>query len=325
MSQLAERRREPTRAAPRTEAPAVKPPASARLAPQRVDQKDCADYARSAHLEWLETSGTGAFAMGTVSGTSTRRYHGLLVAAPGPGAPRHVLLSKVDEVLIQGGVETALGTNQYPGLVHPEGHRFLVEFRRDPFPVWTYQVGELRLEKRVFLVQGEATVVVQYRASGPCRLRVLPFVAMRDYHALRSAAGPAPVVSEELREGRRSLVVRSPGLPPLRIDSSAGDLALSGDWYYNTEYLRELDRGLDFREDLFRSGALSFDLDAEVPAWLVASVEPGRRRYDAEVIGALEEAERRRRQVRATEAPPRERPPLHLLRPAGRHLNRCKE
>ena len=48
----------------------------------------CRDFARSSKLEWLETNGTGAFAMGTVAGVNTRRYHALLVASlqpPGDG------------------------------------------------------------------------------------------------------------------------------------------------------------------------------------------------------------------------------------------------
>ena len=45
--------------------------------------------------EWLETNGRGGFAMGTVAGINTRRYHGVLVASLRPPVERQVLLAHV--------------------------------------------------------------------------------------------------------------------------------------------------------------------------------------------------------------------------------------
>src|SRR5687767_15808926 len=41
----------------------------------------CGDLDRSAAREWLVPDGLGGYAMGTVAGLRTRRYHGLLVVA----------------------------------------------------------------------------------------------------------------------------------------------------------------------------------------------------------------------------------------------------
>ena len=100
-------------------------------------------------MEWLETNGTGAFAMGTVSGANTRRYHGYLVAGAA-ATGRQVWLAKVDEEL--NGV--ALGANQFPGRVHPEGCRQLTDFELAPNPRWTYEVDGVRLKKSLSLVEG---------------------------------------------------------------------------------------------------------------------------------------------------------------------------
>src|SRR5438552_897244 len=101
----------------------------------RVNRKILRDHARSSRLEWLETNGAGGFAMGTVAGTNTRRYHGLLVASLRPPVDRHVLLSRLDEVISGGGVaEAALATNQYPGTRSPRGNEHLSELRREPIP-----------------------------------------------------------------------------------------------------------------------------------------------------------------------------------------------
>ena len=57
------------------------------------------DFERSSRLEWLETNGLGGWAMSTVSGAHSRRYHGLLVAATRPPVERMVLLSRLDETV----------------------------------------------------------------------------------------------------------------------------------------------------------------------------------------------------------------------------------
>ena len=58
-----------------------------------------------------------------------------------------------------------LSVNQYPSAIHPQGHQYLKAFRLDPFPVFTYEVQGIEMEKSLFLVHGENTVVVQYRVS----------------------------------------------------------------------------------------------------------------------------------------------------------------
>src|ERR1700760_46712 len=103
--------------------------------------------------EWLETNGLGGFASSTIAGLNTRRYHGLLVAATRPPVGRLVLLSKLEETLIIDGRRYDLSANQYPEVVHPQGHRHLSSFRLDPFPIFTYEVEGVCVEKSVFMIQ----------------------------------------------------------------------------------------------------------------------------------------------------------------------------
>src|SRR5881397_2314682 len=72
--------------------------------------------------EWLETNGIGGFACSTVIGLNARRYHALLTAAMRPPSGRVVLLSKMEETVVIGGVRYELSTNQYSGAVHPQGY-----------------------------------------------------------------------------------------------------------------------------------------------------------------------------------------------------------
>src|SRR5580692_7358956 len=104
----------------------------------RFDQSICGNFTESRKREWLEANGIGGFASSTISGANTRRYHGLLIAAD-QAAPRCLLLSKLEETLIVGGLRFELATNLYPDAVWPEGYKYLTEFRIDPFPIWTFQ------------------------------------------------------------------------------------------------------------------------------------------------------------------------------------------
>jgi predicted glycogen debranching enzyme len=229
--------------------------------------------------------------MGTVSGANTRRYHGLLVAALHPPVERHVIVSKLDETVLAGGEEISLGSNQYPGAVHPQGHLRLVQFRLDPFPTWTYDAGGTVVIRRLFLVHGEDTVVATWRASRTCRLRVEPLLALRDYHSLRRAGAPL----EAPRRIERGLTVLrpEPQLPAVSLNHSAGSFTTAGDWYREAEYVEERERGLDSREDLWRPGVLELELPDTSSAWVVATLGDGR--FDDVAVARLERQERKRR------------------------------
>src|SRR5260370_17454368 len=111
----------------------------------------------------------------------------MLVAALKPPGGLFVLLSKLEEVLEIRGKRFDLSANQYPGTVHPRGFQFLQQFCLDPFPVFVYRVGDVEIEKSVFMPQGENSTVVQYKLRSsngvPCSLELRPLIAFRDYHS----------------------------------------------------------------------------------------------------------------------------------------------
>src|ERR1700757_3909959 len=73
----------------------------------------CNDLTVAEQREWLVTNGIGGFASGTVSGNSTRRYHGLLIAALHPPVGRTQLVAKVEETASYDGAKYALATNRW--------------------------------------------------------------------------------------------------------------------------------------------------------------------------------------------------------------------
>jgi glycogen debranching enzyme len=222
--------------------------------------------------EWLETNGIGGFASSTESGMNTRRYHGLLVAALHPPVGRMVLLSKLEETLVLDGRRVDLGTNRYPGAVHPQGRLYLKEFHREPCATAVFDVEGLELTKSVWMVRGENTTVIEYVANQPCTLELAPLIAFRDYHATtheNSALNPAV----EIREGLARCSPYS-GCPDLHLAHNAVEVRATGSWYRNFEYAAEEERGLDFREDLFNPMVLTFELRPGEKAIVVASTEP---------------------------------------------------
>src|SRR5438876_6241106 len=106
----------------------------------QFDHSVCSNLAEANRCEWLESNGLGGFASSTITGLNTRRYHGLLVAATRPPVGRMLLLSKLEETLVIDGRRYELSANHYPGVVHPQGYRYLKQFRLDPFPVFVYEV-----------------------------------------------------------------------------------------------------------------------------------------------------------------------------------------
>src|SRR6202007_2788978 len=154
----------------------------------QFEQEICCDLDAALRKEWLETNGLGGFASSTIIGLNTRRYHGVLGAAPKPPVGRVVMLSKLEETLCIGSQPFDLSTNRYPGVVHPQGFRYLKSFRLDPFPTFTYDVDGIELEKTVFMIHGENTTLVEYAvkyhdgAGARLRLDVRPLIAFRDYH-----------------------------------------------------------------------------------------------------------------------------------------------
>ncbi len=242
-------------------------------------KETCADLDAALRREWLETNGLGGFASSTIVGLNTRRYHGLLVAATKPPVGREVLLSKLEETLLIDGQPFDLSANRYPGVVHPQGFRFLTEFRLDPFPVSTYEVKGLVIEKTVLMIYGENSTVVQYelksndRAPAPnsLQLQLRPLVAFRDYHSTTHANN---ALNPNVEEGPGfATVAPYQGLPTLYLAHNAVELHKTGKWYRNFEYDAERERGLDFAEDLFNHFVLRFDLSSNAHASVIASTE----------------------------------------------------
>ena len=117
----------------------------------RFGPQVCGTLEESSRREWLVADGLGGYAMGTVAGLRTRRYHGLLVVAVDGPARRMLGLAALDPVLAIGDARIRLATDEWgTGAVDPRGHELLASFDlEDGVPRWRWQVGAVVLEREI--------------------------------------------------------------------------------------------------------------------------------------------------------------------------------
>jgi predicted glycogen debranching enzyme len=243
-----------------------------------LDEVKCRNLDYSSKREWLLTNGLGGFAMGSVSGINTRRYHGHLVAATKPPTDRMVLLAAIDTFVQTDGTPIGLSCNQYPGAVFPEGYHYLRGFTVGKKAVWRYRAVGLELEKRLALHPGSNTSTIIYQNVGDASFLITlrPLVSHKPYHENFLESGSYP---EVLRFPKHHTVVEHQGVALTISHEGAQRIPVQG-WYYRFEHAREYDRGLDPRDDLFCPCELRFELAPGESATLVASTEGVQEPYD---------------------------------------------
>ena len=235
----------------------------------------CGDLAAAESREWLVTNGIGGYASGTVAGSQTRRYHGLLIAALQPPVGRTQLVSAIDEVVHYAGADFSLATHRWAsGAVDPKGFLLLEDFRLEgATPVWTYALSDALLERRVWMRQGENTTFLQYtlvRGSSALELELKALVNYRDFHSLTRAGGWRMKI-EPVEHGAR--VLAFDGAVPFYLKSSSSTCEPRHDWYLGCYLGEETERGLDDREDRLFAALFRAKLDPGSRVTLVLTTE----------------------------------------------------
>jgi len=233
----------------------------------------CGDLAAAESREWLITNGIGGYASGTIAGSQTRRYHGLLVAALQPPVGRTQLVSAVDEIVHYAGADFSLATHRWAsGAVDPKGFLLLEDFHLEgATPVWTYALAEALLEKRTWMRQGENTTYIQYtlaRGSSALEMELKALVNYRDFHSLTKAGGWRMNIAP-VEHGVR--VQAFDGAIPFYLKSSASTCEPRHDWYLGCYLAEETERGLNDREDRLFAALFRARLEVGSSVTLVAS------------------------------------------------------
>ncbi|WP_428387560.1 amylo-alpha-1,6-glucosidase [Mucisphaera sp.] len=258
--------------------------------PWQTHAVDTAELGRDRCLsrEWLLTNAQGGFAMGTLAGCNTRRYHGLLIAATTPPVGRILALSQTLEQLqipelvgTNGSSRTTLRTLEFATcqfrsldtgqpVFSPNGIDHLVRFEKGLSVVWEYHIGHaagsaegIRFTRELTLHHNASAITLRYRINGlqhtpeGAALRIRPMVALRDFHhLLREHESP----TLDLQIAQNELSIAADDHLHLTLRTDQAPFQPDPTWWHNVRYPLEAERGQDDREDLFVPGAFEANL-----------------------------------------------------------------
>jgi predicted glycogen debranching enzyme len=243
----------------------------------KFDKSQLVNLEYSLTREMLRSNRAGSYASTTIIGCNTRKYHGLLVAPqPQLDGGMHVLLSLLDETIIQHDQEFNLAIHKYKGEKYsPKGHKYVTDFSIDTNLVITYRVGGVMLTKEMLFVGNSDTIIIKYtlvEAHSPTKMRFRPFMAYRNIHSLSKANNDVERKYDSIPNGIKVRMYQ--GYPHLHLQFSKEiEYVHAPDWYFDFDYMREKARGYESLEDLYTPGFFELAIKPGESIYFMASLE----------------------------------------------------
>lgn len=175
----------------------------------------------------------------------------------------YVLLSSLDETVVQHDQTFNLALHRFKGVYEPRGHKYITDFEYTPTPTITYRVGGVILKKEMLWIHKRTQLMIRYTlvdAHSETRLRLRPFLAFRDKHALTHANMEADGHSYPAVNGVKCRLYNSFPWLYLQTSKPGTEFVPAPDWYYGFEYQQELARGYEGYEDLLTTGYFEAEL-----------------------------------------------------------------
>ena len=223
-------------------------------------------------LEWLETNGLGAWAMGTLSGINTRKYHSWLTASYNPPTDRVVLIPKLTESLSNAEEYHELDTNEFGDHIHPHGWTYLKEFEKEYYPKWTFKTPLGDLKRSLIMPNGINCTIINYniKAKKNTNFHIRLYHIFRDIHSLYNQNGY--LFDYETNENQLIITEKTTNHKVYIHCSHPTKINLQPEFYNNISYSLEKSRGYDAVENWMTAGYLDISLDDD-PIYLVLSTE----------------------------------------------------
>ena len=242
----------------------------------KFDKRELGNLEYSLQREMLATDRRGGYMSTTIVGCNTRKYHGLIVAPIDSSDNAYVLLSSLDETIVQHDQSFNLALHRFRGVYEPRGHKYITDFEYTPCPTITYRVGGVILRKEILWIHKRTQMMIRYTlvdAHSETTLRLRPFLAFRNKHELSKANMYANVRSYPVTNGVKSRLYD--GFPWLHMQLSKTDAKFipAPDWYYDFEYQKELERGYEGYEDLLTTGYFEMNIKKGESIIFSASVD----------------------------------------------------
>ncbi|MDE6187435.1 MAG: glycogen debranching enzyme N-terminal domain-containing protein, partial [Duncaniella sp.] len=224
----------------------------------KFDKNLMINLEQSLPKEMLRTNQSGAYHCTTIVDCNTRKQHGLLVVpVPELGNSWHVMLSSLDLTVYQHGAPFNLALHRYRGgVMSPNGHKYIREYDCESVPRTTYRVGGVILTKEKIFISNENRILIRYtlvEAHSPTTLRFRPVLAFRDANELCVANNAIDQTIPEIQNGVSACLY--PGYPRLFMQfSNKPTWTYEPNWYNGFEYVKDLERGVPYCEDLWVPG-----------------------------------------------------------------------
>ena len=224
----------------------------------KFDKNLMINLEQSLMKETLRTNQAGAYHCTSVVDCNTRKQHGLLVIPiPEFDNSWHVMLSSLDVSVIQHGASFNLGLHRYSGGVYsPNGHKYIREYDYDNVPRTTYRVGGVILTKEKIFISHENRILIRYtlvEAHSPTTLRFRPMLAFREVNQLVVANDALNPECPAVPNGVSCCLY--PGYPNLYMQFNRKPTwVYEPNWYKGFEYVKDLERGVPYTEDLWVPG-----------------------------------------------------------------------
>jgi predicted glycogen debranching enzyme len=258
----------------------------------KFDKTKLINLEYSLKKEIVRTNRSGTYSCSTIIDCNTRKYHGLLICPiPELDNGRHVLLSSLDETIIQHEKEFNLGIHKYAGNHYePKGHKYIRDFNSNPIPKLEYRVGGVILSKEKILVENESQILIKYtliEAKSPTKLKFKPFLAFRNIHSLSKENMDINTKFNSVKNGISSNLYN--GYPDLFMQfNKKPEFVPAPNWNYNIEYKQEHKRGYDYKEDLYIPGFFEIPIKKGESIIFSASLKENtpsalKRKFDSEV------------------------------------------
>lgn len=231
----------------------------------KFDKSLMINLEQSLPKEMLRTNKSGAYHCTTIVGCNTRKQHGLLVIPiPEMDDKAHVLLSSLDETVIQHGAPFNLGLHQYgEGVFSPNGHKYIRQYECESVPTVTYRVGGVIFTKEKVFISHENRILIKYtlvEAHSPTTLQFRPFLAFRNANDLCMENGAINTATYPVKNGISTCLYD--GYPNLFMQFSKSPKWVGdGHWYKGIEYYKDKDRGIPYKEDLWVPGYFELPIE----------------------------------------------------------------
>lgn len=214
--------------------------------------------------EIIRTNRRGAYSSSTIVDCNTRKYHGLLVVPiPEKGYENHVILSSLDETVIQHGAEFNLGLHKYSGNTFcPNGHKYIRGYSWEKIPTTIYRVGGVILKKELIFQHFHDRILIKYTlvdAHSVTTLRLKPYLAFRAVNQLTHENSAINMDYSEVDNGIKTCMYN--GFPNLFMQTSKkAEYIFLPNWYKGIEYPQEQVQGYEYQEDLYVPGYFEFNI-----------------------------------------------------------------